>query len=165
MYSSFMNLIGQGGAQDRLVDETEHDTNIHNITTNSYVVGPTVDGSYDYGPLLIGQATNSYASNCIAIGNSSYVTGHSNIAIGSNTYYNPGKQIKMCHKHCKVTWPKEDECPTIQCQVYLQLAVWESLYKHPMYYVGLLPRDIFNIITNLIKDQEIGEYHMIRRET
>lgn len=108
---------------------------------------------------------NYYNTGNIAIGYNATVSGISNIAIGASTITNitPSRRIKPCHKNCKVTWSVDriHDDPIIECQVHLQLAVWESFVGHPMYYPSKLPRDLFRLIADLIKDQEKGEYIVV----
>lgn len=100
---------------------------------------------------------NYYHTGNIAIGLNAIATGVSSIAIGANAF-TPAKRVKPCHKDCKVTWTRIHDEPIIECQVHLQLAVWESFWQHPMYRPSKLPRDLFRLIADLIKDQEKGDY-------
>ena len=165
MYSSFMSLIGRGGLQDHMIDPNPegpvparndngvyhpHGFGAHAVGNNNIAIGyPAV--TTNYGAIAIGAHAEGFATN--------------SVAVGYNSIYNPGKRIKQCHKHCKVMWSKEDECPTIQCNVILELAVWESLYKHPHYYTSWLPKGVFNMITEMIKDAEVGDWITIRKDT
>lgn len=97
----------------------------------------------------------------IALGHATVATGTSSIAIGYNARSRPTRQVKKCHKNCKVIWTPSTgyfDDPVVECQVHLQTAVWETLYQHPLYYPGKLPKDIIKLISELIKDQEKGDY-------
>jgi hypothetical protein len=130
------------------------------------IIGPSTATTYTFDMnnnfIPIGYSNRQlgdiyYTQGNVAIGYPATVT-DVNIAIGATIPITPSKHVKPCHKNCKVTWISRHDEPIIECQVHLQLAVWESFIGHPMYYPSKLPRDLFRLIADLIKDQEKGDY-------